>query len=861
MCRSPHSPSFGSTNTPLGTRSASTFTSNIASEPRDPKGQAKAGGWKHAILTALIILCAWVSAGRDAEAQQKTSEAVQASGYWIPNGGQWPEDVLFASTGPGCSAEIWVDRLGFCLGQPGAGPAAVVRRTFAEVLGTAAEAQRADSEPELTGVEPLGHRHSFFLGRDPASWAGGLTAYAALETTEGLRVYPGERGLWVGRSPHGFRFVPLLSTSPSSSARSTRAGEPLESSTVAVIPSLGGVHGAPAVSKTIVPFAPGEWSTYFGSACNNLDTAEDCCTTADGDLIFVILSSCTRFYGGSEQNLSAPGISTSGGYPDLDFMMARFDGVSGRLEWLTRFGGSNDEFEAYVAVTPDGRIAVGGWTSSQDFPLTGDAIDSSFPPPLLTKGFVTLLSAGGDALEYSSYLGLATNFIPRAIAVDPGGRLAVGGYCPTDISPGLEAWQTPGWPDPLTPDSSLEAGLVVFRLDTMTIEYAGLLGGKGGERIIAMAFDNTGALTVVGLTGSPKQSFPKTPGTYTVPGWGSQVPGTPPPQASPYLFSTRIAPDGKAFEYSAWIGQNSLDEISLALLPDRSTVIAGRTQGTKLPVTPGVFDPTPDFDDAFLMQLTPDGKGLAWCTFLSTSGTEEFVCSLDGDSSGMLTVVTRSGLWPPVKTYGPGLSAANVAARIAPGAAKVLYSVALTEASSPLYPVGGGTLPGSRIGMAGTAFTPLFPVSPDAFDTTYSGIYDGYVAALSLLPDGIRHLEGSGSSCAAGLTLGATRPAWPGQADFSLYLSGGPPSGLGVLAIGAHSAVPVDVGGALSWVDPASGPALLPMQLGPQGFRELPLPIPVGLSGGELAVQAFLLPPPGCGQPLLSSHGLAIRLL
>ena len=122
-------------------------------------------------------------------------------------------------------------------------------------------------------------------------------------------------------------------------------------------------------------------------------------------------------------------------------------------------------------------------------------------------------------------------------------------------------------------------------------------------------------------------------------------------------------------------------------------------------------------------------------------------------------------------------------------------------------------------------------------------------------------MEGSGSSCAAGLTLGATRPAWPGQADFSLYLSGGPPSGLGVLAIGAHSAVPVDVGGALSWVDPASGPALLPMQLGPQGFRELPLPIPVGLSSGELAVQAFPQPLPCCGEALLSSHGLSIRLL
>ena len=842
MRLSPHSPNFRSPNTQPGVVPASISTSSIASEPRGAKAQAKAGVGNHAIAFALTVLCAWVSAGRSAEAQQQTSEGVQASGYWIPNGGQWPEQVLFASSGPGCSTEIWVDRLGFCLGQPGAGPAAVVRRTFAEVLGTAAEAQRADSEPELTGVEPLGHRHSFFLGRDPASWAGGLTAYAALETTEGLRVYPGERGLWVGRSPQGFRFVPLAAA------------------------SLDPVNGseAPSSSKAVVPFAQGEWSTFLGAACTNgSELAGDACVSADGDLIVAIFSECTRFYAGIGQDPSAAGTPTLGASPNRDYWIARFDGDSGRLEWLTNLGGSDNDYSVYLTMTPDGSIAMAGWTQSQDFPLTAGAIDSSFPPPLLQKGFLTILSAGGEAIQYSSYLGLASIFVPFAVAVDPGGRLAVGGLCSTSLSPGLEAWQTPGWPDPVASGSSSEAGLVVFDLATMQVDYAGLLGGPGGECIYAMTFEANGALTAVGLTGSNKQGFPKTPGAYTIPGWASQWPGTPSPSPSPYLFVTRIAPDGKSFEYSAWIGQNSQPEIQVAVLPDRSTVIAGSALGvnTSLPVTPGVFDPTPGSGDAFLMQLKPDGKGLAWCTFLSTIATIEYVSSLEVDRSGMLTLVSQYGLWPPVKSYGPGFGAGHVAARIAPGATKVLYSVALTEASSPYGPVGGGALPGSRIGMAGTAYYTGFPVSPDAFDTTQNGVNDGYAAVLSLLPDGIRHLEGSGSSCAAGLTLGATRPAWPGQADFSLYLSGGPPSGLGVLAIGAHSAVPVDVGGALSWVDPASGPALLPMQLGPQGFRELPLPIPAGVSGGELAVQAFLLPPPGCGQPLLSSHGLAIRLL
>jgi hypothetical protein len=491
-----------------------------------------------------------------------------------------------------------------------------------------------------------------------------------------------------------------------------------------------------------------------------------------------------------------------------------------------------------------------GRTESPDFPLTDDAIDSSFPPPLLRKGFVLLLPGGGDVLEYSSYLGLSTIFDPTSIAADSSGRLAVVGACSTDYSPGLEAWQTPGWPDPLTPNSWFEAGVVVFQLDTMAIDYAGLFGGSGPEFPYAATFDATGALTVVGVTGSTKQSFPKTPDTYTVPVVGTSK-----------LFSTRIAPDGNSFEYSAWIGQETKQELEVAVLPDRSTVIAGRILAGSLPTTPGVLGPAVAFDDAFLMQLSPDGKSLVWCTSYGGLSDDEYITSLEVDASGMLTVIARNSGYPVVKQYGPGLSVGNVAARIAPGATKILYSVALTEAASFTGPSGGGLLPGSRIGMGGQAATPTFPVSADAFDTTYGGIYDGYAAALSLLPDGIRHLEGSGASCSAAMTLGATRPAWPGQADFSLFLSGGPPAGLGVLAIGAQSAVPVDVGGALSWVDPNSAPILLPLALGQNGFRELPLPIPVGASGAELAAQAFLLPPPGCGQSLLSSHGLAIRLL
>jgi hypothetical protein len=84
---------------------------------------------------------------------------------------------------------------------------------------------------------------------------------------------------------------------------------------------------------------------------------------------------------------------------------------------------------------------------------------------------------------------------------------------------------------------------------------------------------------------------------------------------------------------------------------------------------------------------------------------------------------------------------------------------------------------------------------------------------------------------------------------------------LGVLAIGAQSAVPLEVAGTLSWIDPASGPVLLPLALSAQGFIELPLPIPQGASGAELAVQAFLLPSAACSGPLLSSHGLSIRML
>jgi hypothetical protein len=109
--------------------------------------------------------------------------------------------------------------------------------------------------------------------------------------------------------------------------------------------------------------------------------------------------------------------STPGGMRDA--FVTKFSSMGIRL-YSTYVGGSGQEAEAYIAVTPAGAAYLVGHTSSTNFPTTA----SAFQPlaPGASNAFVVQLNTTGSAYSYSTYLGGSDNELGSSIAVNSSGR-------------------------------------------------------------------------------------------------------------------------------------------------------------------------------------------------------------------------------------------------------------------------------------------------------------------------------------------------------------------------------------------------------------------------------------------------------
>ena len=98
------------------------------------------------------------------------------------------------------------------------------------------------------------------------------------------------------------------------------------------------------------------------------------------------------------------------------------------LVYSTLLGGSGTENfnTGNIAIDANGNAYISGFTSSTDFPTTGNAIQATFGGPTY-DAFVTELNASGSSLVYSTYLGGAGSEQAYGLAVDASSTIYVMG--------------------------------------------------------------------------------------------------------------------------------------------------------------------------------------------------------------------------------------------------------------------------------------------------------------------------------------------------------------------------------------------------------------------------------------------------
>lgn len=390
-----------------------------------------------------------------------------------------------------------------------------------------------------------------------------------------------------------------------------------------------------------------------------------------------------------------------------------------RVAWGTYLGADNYETAYSVAVGPAGCVFVGGETSSPMFPTTSGAYRRTFVGD--SEMFVAKLSADGDSLLWSTFIGGSRTERITDVAIAPDGGVVV---CGGTYSPDF----------PFTHDSSAVNDMgdaVVLKLspDGRHLLFSRVLGGSDWDMAYAVAVDSAGEVYVVGETLSAE--FPVTPGAY---------------RTFPDLvdsFAAKVHGTGDYIGWSSFLGHGIAKD---AMLDEQRQLVVVGLGGATFPTTPGAYCTQPQGSfDSFALKLLNNGTNVLWSTLLGGLGYDG-ACAASLMSDGRVAVLsfTDSSDFPTTanafdRTYNGGPSDMAASLLSSDGTALIWSTYVGGDnedaiADFALWP--RMTADGSDcIWLAGQSRSSNYPVTSGSISDEHHGSWDVVVTSFS--PQGI----------------------------------------------------------------------------------------------------------------------------
>ena len=268
-------------------------------------------------------------------------------------------------------------------------------------------------------------------------------------------------------------------------------------------------------------------------------------------------------------------------------------------------------------------------------------------------------------------------------------------------------------------------------IDPVFLSYSTFLGADAG---LGVAVDNDGNAYVTGrVLRVGFNDFTATPGAYQPTSGGSAD-----------AFVTKLDPSGTAIIYSTFLGGSSSDTgYGIAVDATGQVYVAGLTASTDFPVTTGSAQTARGGGwDAFVTNLSPDGSGLVYSTYLG--GTDfDFGSDIVLDAGGNAYVTGRTSSSDfPVTTGAAqtacagggsaGLCMDAFAAKLNAAGSALVYSTYLGGTGRENDLGGGIAVDGSgNAYVSGHTDSTDFPTTPGAFQSTYAGgLWDAFVTRL-----------------------------------------------------------------------------------------------------------------------------------
>ncbi len=506
-----------------------------------------------------------------------------------------------------------------------------------------------------------------------------------------------------------------------------------------------------------------DWSTFLGGA--GFEAADGLAIDGDGN----------AYVTGSTRSATFPTVSGSfdvffNGFADA--FVTKINAGGSTLGWSTFLGGPGPDNGLSIAVDPTGNIYVTGRASS-GFPTTPGAYDETFNGA--EDVYVARIRAGGDSLDWSTFLGGEGYDLGYTLALDGAGAVYVAGLASGDypttpgslgatatlaglfitkVNPGGStlAWSAriessvahalvvdgsgnvivvgstyspefPPSPD-ATDMTSGEAGFVMnLDADGTGMEWSTLLQGSGAETCAGMAIDSAGNVYVAGSALSI--AFPTTAGAFDATDNG---------QAD--IVVTKLTTGGGSVAWSTFLGGESSDTCNAITVDSVGNVyVAGGTWSVEFPTTDGAYGRSKNlWSDAFVTQILSDGRALGWSTYLGGCGTEA-ISGMAVDGSGNVYVTgntssrdypTTEGAYDRSNNGGSDVFITRIAARGRALEWSTLLGGERYEKANALTLDGEG-----NAYITGETYSPTFPTTVGAFDRTQDGGADVFVGRVS----------------------------------------------------------------------------------------------------------------------------------
>lgn len=652
----------------------------------------------------------------------------------------------------------------------------------------------ANPAAAIAGQEPLESRVNYLVGNDRRKWRMGVTTYRRVRYPD---VWPGVDLVWHGsQNVLEYDFVVAPGVDPSQigleveGARKLRidgegnlvaetaAGDVVQRAPVLYqegpdgrVPVAGTYElrgrrvsfsiGAYDVTKPLVIDPVLEYSTFLGGSLN--EEAFGVAVDAEGNAYVTGPTDSLDFPRAAplvperEALVFIAKLNSDG----TDLVYSTFLGASNGASSLRFEEGSDIIIATGIAVTANGEACITGGVDNtlglSNYPVTDNAYQKAenclgaCNTLVGTPGidaFVTMLSADGTALVYSSFFG-GEKIDPQAsfdrgdaVAVDVAGKIYIAGVTNSNDLPTKNAFQSRRASSGL----GLDAFLAVFdpsqERGNDTLVYSSFIGGREDDHALGLAVDPDRNAYVGGKTRSFDLET-KAPAGQTLPPLQKTFQGG---QFDGFVAKIDTESEGdSSLTYLTYFGGNGNDRVeAVAVDAFHRAYITGATSSdpSRFPLL-NAFDATQRNGEAFVAKLNANGTTLFYSSFLggdNDNTAEDFEegtgIAIDDAGNAYVTGNTTAGDTFPVGIFERPLPLEQQGTVFV---AKVGASVSATAVPALVYSTTFGGERARARGIAVSAQGEVYiagfcddglPTTPDAFQSATGGGRDAFVAKL-----------------------------------------------------------------------------------------------------------------------------------